>query len=52
MKQYLDLCRRIIEVGHRVEKKSTVKRCLTVFNADVLLHVAANEFPLVETRKG
>ncbi len=51
MKQYLDLCRRIIEQGHWVENKRTGKRCLTVINADLTYNVAANEFPLVTTRK-
>ena len=51
MKQYLDLCRRIIEQGYWVENKRTGKRCLTVINADLTYNVAANEFPLVTTRK-
>lgn len=51
MKQYLALCQRIIEQGHWVENKRTGKRCLTVINADLEYHVAANEFPLITTRK-
>lgn len=51
MKQYLDLCRRIIEEGEWVENQRTGKRCLTVINADLAFDVAANEFPLVTTRK-
>ncbi|MDH5766272.1 MAG: thymidylate synthase [Gammaproteobacteria bacterium] len=51
MKQYLDLCRRIIDEGHWVENKRTGKRCLTVINADLTYDVGANEFPLVTTRK-
>jgi len=51
MKQYLDLCRRIIEEGVWVENKRTGKRCLTVINAGLQYNVAANEFPLVTTRK-
>jgi len=51
MKQYLDLCRRIIDEGHWVKNKRTGKRCLTVINADLTYNVAANEFPLVTTRK-
>jgi thymidylate synthase len=51
MKQYLDLCRRIINEGHWIENERTGKRCLTVINADLTYNVAANEFPLVTTRK-
>lgn len=51
MKQYLDLCRRIIEEGHWIENKRTGKRCLTVINADLTYNVADNELPLVTTRK-
>jgi len=51
MKQYLDLCRRIIDEGHWIENKRTGKRCLTVINADLTYNVTDNEFPLVTTRK-
>ena len=51
MKQYLDLCRRIIEEGEWVENARTGKRCLTIINADLTYNVAKNEFPLVTTRK-
>ena len=51
MKQYLDLCRRIVEQGTWIENERTGKRCLTVVNADLTYDVAANEFPLVTTRK-
>ena len=51
MKQYLDLCQRIINEGHWVENKRTGKRCLTIINADLTYNVGANEFPLVTTRK-
>lgn len=51
MKQYLDLCERIINEGHWIENKRTGKRCLTVINADLTYNVAENEFPLVTTRK-
>lgn len=51
MKQYLDLCQRIIDEGHWIENKRTSKRCLTVVNADLTYNVADNEFPLVTTRK-
>lgn len=51
MRQYLDLCQRIIDDGDWIENKRTGKRCLTVINADLEYDVAANEFPLVTTRK-
>ncbi len=51
MKQYLDLCERIIHEGEWVENRRTGKKCLTVINADLTYNVASNEFPLVTTRK-
>jgi thymidylate synthase len=51
MKQYLDLCRRIVDEGEWVENARTGKRCRTVINADLTYDVAANAFPLVTTRK-
>ncbi|HFQ5049232.1 TPA: thymidylate synthase [Vibrio vulnificus] len=50
-RQYEDLCQRVIDEGTWVENKRTGKRCLTVINADLEYDVAANEFPLVTTRK-
>ena len=51
MKQYLDLCERIVAEGVWVDNKRTGKRCLTVINADLTYNVGNNEFPLVTTRK-
>jgi thymidylate synthase len=51
MRQYLDLCKRILEEGEWVENKRTGKRCLTVINAKLSYNVADNELPLVTTRK-
>jgi thymidylate synthase len=51
MKQYLDLCQRIIDEGVWVENERTGKRCLTVINADLEYDVANNQFPLITTRK-
>jgi thymidylate synthase len=51
MKQYLDLCQRIIDEGIWVENERTGKRCLTIINADLSYDVAANKFPLITTRK-
>lgn len=51
MKQYLDLCNRIISDGTWVDNKRTGKRCLTVINADLEYDVGNNQFPLLTTRK-
>jgi thymidylate synthase len=51
MDQYLKLCQRIVDEGVWVENERTGKRCLSVINADLEYNVAANEFPLVTTRK-
>jgi thymidylate synthase len=51
MKQYLDLCQRIVDDGEWVENKRTGIRCLTVINADLEYDVANNQFPMITTRK-
>lgn len=51
MKQYLELCKRIIDDGVWIENERTGKRCLTVVNADLEYRVDKNEFPLITTRK-
>jgi len=51
MKQYLDLCQRIIDQGTWIENERTGKRCLTVINADLEYDVGENEFPMITTRK-
>ncbi|ACH65465.1 thymidylate synthase [Aliivibrio fischeri MJ11] len=51
MKQYLDLCKRIVDEGTWIENERTGKRCLTVINADLTYDVANGQFPLVTTRK-
>jgi len=51
MKQYLDLCKRIINDGTWIENERTGKRCLTVINADLQYEVGKNEFPMITTRK-
>ncbi len=51
MKQYLQLCNRIIDEGVWIENERTGKRCLTVINADLEYRVDSNEFPLITTRK-
>jgi len=51
VKQYLELCQRIVYEGIWVENSRTGKRCLSVINADLEYQVGANELPLVTTRK-
>ncbi len=51
MKQYLDLCQRIVDEGTWIENKRTGKKCLTVINADLTYDVDTQQFPLVTTRK-
>jgi thymidylate synthase len=51
VRQYLDLCQRIIDEGVWIENERTGKRCLTIINADLEYDVGAGEFPLVTTRK-
>jgi thymidylate synthase len=51
MKQYLELCKRIVDDGVWIENERTGKRCLTVINADLEYDVANNQFPLITTRK-
>ncbi len=51
MKQYLDLCNKIIDKGVWVDNKRTGKRCLTLINADLEYRVDKNELPLITTRK-
>jgi thymidylate synthase len=51
MRQYLDLCRRIVDQGTWIENERTGKRCLTVINADLEYNVGDNQFPMITTRK-
>lgn len=51
MKQYLELCQRIVDEGIWVENKRTGTRCLTVINAELEYDVANNKFPMITTRK-
>lgn len=51
MKQYLNLCQRIIDQGTWIENERTGKRCLTVINADLEYDVGHNQFPMITTRK-
>jgi len=51
MKQYLDLCRRVVSQGTWVENARTGKRCLTVINADFEYDVSDNRLPVLTTKK-
>jgi len=51
MKQYLELCQRIVDEGVWVKNERTGINCLTVINADLEYDVANNQFPLITTRK-
>ncbi len=51
MKQYLDLCQRIVDKGVWIENQRTGKGCLTVIDASLTYDVANNQFPLITTRK-
>lgn len=51
MRQYLDLCQKIIDQGEWVENERTGKKCLTLINADLEYDVEGNQFPLITTRK-
>jgi len=51
MKQYLDLCQRVVDKGEWVTNKRTGKRCLTVIGANLEYDVSKGELPIVTTRK-
>jgi len=51
MKQYLDLCNKIINEGTWIQNARTGKNCLTIINADLEYDVGNNTFPLITTRQ-
>lgn len=51
MKQYLDLCNRIINEGEWVYNSRTGKRCLTIINADLEYDLSGGKFPVLTTKK-
>ena len=51
MKQYLDLCQRIVDEGEWVVNKRTGKRCLTVINADLEYDCSDGTLPILTTKK-
>lgn len=51
MKQYQELCRRVIEEGTWIENARTGKRCLTVINADLEYDMSDHRLPVLTTKK-
>lgn len=51
MKEYLNLCNRILKKGKWIKNKRTGIKCLTVINAEFTYNVQDNHFPLLTTRK-
>jgi len=51
MRQYLDLCQRIVDEGHMIQNERTGKGCLTVIDANLEYDVGNNVFPMITTRK-
>jgi len=50
-KDYLDLCRRVLEDGKWVHNERTGKRCLTLINQDFVYDVGMGEVPLLTTKQ-
>lgn len=51
MKQYLDLCQKIINEGEMIYNERTGKNTLTLINTDLEYNVGKGEFPMITTRK-
>jgi len=51
MKEYLDLCQRIIDEGVWIKNERTGKRCLTVIDANFTYDVSKGELPVLTTKK-
>jgi thymidylate synthase len=51
MKEYLELCRRVIDEGVWIENTRTGKRCLTVINVDLEYDVSDGTLPVLTTKK-
>jgi len=51
MKQYIDLCYRIINDGVWVENARTGQRCLTIINADLVYDMREGVLPILTTKK-
>jgi len=51
MKEYLSLCKRVVDEGIWVTNERTGKRCLTVINADLTYDVSEGKLPVLTTKK-
>jgi thymidylate synthase len=51
MREYLDLCKRVIETGEWVTNPRTGKRCRTIINADLEYDVSDGTLPVLTTKK-
>lgn len=51
MKEYLNLCNRVVNEGVWVVNERTGKRCLTVINADFTYDVSEGLLPILTTKK-
>jgi len=51
MKEYIDLCERIIDEGKWVTNERTGKRCLTVIDANFTYDVSEGKLPVLTTKK-
>ena len=51
MKEYLELCQRLLDEGEWIENERTGKRCLTIINADLEYDVSDGTLPVLTTKK-
>ncbi len=51
MKEYLELCQRVVDEGVWIENARTKKRCLTVINVDLEYDVSDGTLPVLTTKK-
>lgn len=51
MKEYLDLCQKVIDEGTWVKNERTGKRCLTVIDANFTYDVSEGKLPVLTTKK-
>jgi len=51
MRQYLDLCQRVIDEGEWIYNKRTGKWCLTIINADLEYDCSSGKLPILTTKK-
>lgn len=51
MKEYINLCKRVIDEGVWIKNKRTGKRCLTVIDANFTYDVSERKLPVLTTKK-